>query len=222
MTGSIAATGNRVTKRWFTDLEITNSPTVGGVAFSSLYISVINEPTEGKYPTVTAGGELLNGTYGPTDFASSTHNHDETYSAIDHNHSGTYEPVLGNPSANAYLLSSTSAGVRSWISKNDVYTAFVTLTYGANVTWKMSDGYNRKLTLTGDCALTMSELASGMSGCLIVVQNASGGHTLSFADTDHNKIIDGGLLTLDETANRVNILTFVCDGTDCFWSYGNN
>lgn len=32
MTGSIAATGNRVTKGWFTDLEITNAPTIGGTA----------------------------------------------------------------------------------------------------------------------------------------------------------------------------------------------
>lgn len=37
MTGSLAATGARVTKGWFTDLEITNSPTVGGTALSSLY-----------------------------------------------------------------------------------------------------------------------------------------------------------------------------------------
>lgn len=35
MTGSIAATGARVTKGWYTDLEITNTPTVGGVALAS-------------------------------------------------------------------------------------------------------------------------------------------------------------------------------------------
>jgi len=29
---------------------------------------------------------------------------------------GSYEPALGNPSANGYILSSTSAGVRSWIA----------------------------------------------------------------------------------------------------------
>lgn len=32
MTGSIAATGARVTKGWFTDIESTNAPTVGGTA----------------------------------------------------------------------------------------------------------------------------------------------------------------------------------------------
>src|SRR3990167_7297807 len=33
MTGSIAATGARVTKGWFTDLEVTNGITIGGAAF---------------------------------------------------------------------------------------------------------------------------------------------------------------------------------------------
>lgn len=35
MTGSIAATGNRVTKGWFTDLEVTNLPTVNGGALKT-------------------------------------------------------------------------------------------------------------------------------------------------------------------------------------------
>lgn len=36
ITGSIAATGSRVTKWWFTDLEITNAPTLGWVAIPSI------------------------------------------------------------------------------------------------------------------------------------------------------------------------------------------
>ncbi len=34
MTGSIAATGARVTKGWFTDIESTNAPTIGGISAS--------------------------------------------------------------------------------------------------------------------------------------------------------------------------------------------
>jgi hypothetical protein len=41
---------------------------------------------------------------------------DETYSLSSHNHYGIYEPVLGNPANNGYVLSSTTAGVRSWIA----------------------------------------------------------------------------------------------------------
>lgn len=37
--------------------------------------------------------------------------------ASGHNHSGTYEPVLGNPSVDGYVLSSTTGGVRSWVAQ---------------------------------------------------------------------------------------------------------
>lgn len=36
LTGSIASTGSRVTKGWFTDLEVTNAPTLNGVAIPSI------------------------------------------------------------------------------------------------------------------------------------------------------------------------------------------
>ena len=47
-----------------------------------------------------------------------------TYSASGHTHAGTYEPVLGNPGASGYVLSSTDAGVRSWISPANWNTAY--------------------------------------------------------------------------------------------------
>jgi len=40
-----------------------------------------------------------------------------TYSLSSHNHSGVYEPVLGNPAVDGYVLSSTVAGVRSWVAQ---------------------------------------------------------------------------------------------------------
>jgi hypothetical protein len=39
LTGSIGSTGSRVTKGWFTNLEITNLPTVNGASLSALYTS---------------------------------------------------------------------------------------------------------------------------------------------------------------------------------------
>jgi hypothetical protein len=39
LTGSIASTGSRVTKGWFTNLEITNLPTINGATLSALYTS---------------------------------------------------------------------------------------------------------------------------------------------------------------------------------------
>lgn len=40
LTGSIAATGARVTKGWFTDIESTNMPTVGGTSLSSTFAGI--------------------------------------------------------------------------------------------------------------------------------------------------------------------------------------
>lgn len=46
MTGSLAATGARVTKGWFTDIESTNAPTIGGTAATgSGGLVLANSPT---------------------------------------------------------------------------------------------------------------------------------------------------------------------------------
>jgi hypothetical protein len=45
MTGSLAATGARVTKGWFTDLETFNYPTVGGVAVFDQDVSADGNPS---------------------------------------------------------------------------------------------------------------------------------------------------------------------------------
>lgn len=39
MTGSLAATGSRVTKGWFTDLEVSNDITIGGTALATMYLA---------------------------------------------------------------------------------------------------------------------------------------------------------------------------------------
>ena len=48
MTGSIAATGSRVTKGWFTDIESTNMPTVGGTA-------ILTSLTAPQFTTIELG-----------------------------------------------------------------------------------------------------------------------------------------------------------------------
>jgi len=132
----------------------------------------------------------------------------------------TYEQSLGNPTVNGYILSSTTGGTRSWVSKNDMYTSYQTLTPSASVTWNLVNGYNAKITLDRNVALSLSNVSGGMSGCLIVTQNSTGGWNLTLP-TSH-KIIDGGILTISSAANAVTILTFVFDGTYYYWSFGNN
>lgn len=59
ITGSIAATGSRVTKGWFTDIESTNAPTVGGVVVPT--ISSTNTLTN-KRITARTGTTASSGT----------------------------------------------------------------------------------------------------------------------------------------------------------------
>lgn len=47
MTGSLATTGSRVTKGWFTDIEITNMPTVGGTSLSDTFVDVAGDTMTG-------------------------------------------------------------------------------------------------------------------------------------------------------------------------------
>lgn len=55
MTGSLAATGARVTKGWFTDIESTNMPTVGGVSLSTTFAPKAS-PTFTGTVTLPTGG----------------------------------------------------------------------------------------------------------------------------------------------------------------------
>lgn len=55
--GSIGATGSRLLKGWFTDLEITNSPTVNGVSIASIYAPLAS-PTFTGTVTGTFSGNL--------------------------------------------------------------------------------------------------------------------------------------------------------------------
>lgn len=53
MTGSLAATGARVTKGWFTDIESTNMPTVGGTSLSSTFAPIASPTFTGLLTTPT-------------------------------------------------------------------------------------------------------------------------------------------------------------------------
>lgn len=69
MTGSIATTGSRVTKGWFTDLEISNMPTVGGTSLSSTFSPIAGSASITTVGTIGSGtwqGGVISSTYGGT------------------------------------------------------------------------------------------------------------------------------------------------------------
>jgi hypothetical protein len=76
MTGSLGATGARLTKGWFTDLEITNMPTVGGTSLSSIFGTVTSVSFTGGLISVatatTTPAFTVAGTSGGIPYFSST------------------------------------------------------------------------------------------------------------------------------------------------------
>lgn len=104
--------------------------------------------------------------------------------------------------------------VKAWIAP-----AFLTLTDGATITWD-TGGYptsHAVVTLGGTRALAITNAVAGCSGTLIVKQDATGSRGLTLPAG--SKVV-GGSLALSSTANAVDLLAFVYDGTNYWWTYG--
>ena len=94
---------------------------------------------------------------------------------------------------------------------------FGTLVDAATIVWDYTDGYNAQVTLGGNRILgTPSGVVNGDYGTLKIIQDVTGGRTLTLPATF--KVVNGGAgaITLTAAANAVDILTWTYDGTD-FW-----
>jgi len=85
------------------------------------------------------------------------------------------------------------------------------LDLGANATWSLAAGTN---------TLTINNAKPGMFGMLKLVNAGTSSITLPTG----SKVINngGGSVLLTQTASAVDILTFYYDGTNYWWTYGNN
>jgi hypothetical protein len=106
-----------------------------------------------------------------------------------------------------------------------INSAFVVLTDAATVTWTMLTGQvtqNAIVTLAGNRTLAFAGIAAGMNGTLIVKQDATGSRTLALPAG--SKVIGGGagLISLSITANAIDLLTWIYDGANYFWTLGKN
>jgi hypothetical protein len=136
-------------------------------------------------------------------------------------------PAMSTTKKGAVPLSTTATGSQvladnGWTSKNNVFSAFSTLADGAIVTWNMAtQSYNAKVTLGGNRTLSITNAVAGMSGCLIVIQDGTGGRGL-VAPAGSYMINGYTSFHLTSGANKIDILTFTYDGTNFYWSWGNN
>ena len=103
--------------------------------------------------------------------------------------------------------------------------AFVPLTDATTVTWTVvatQVTQNAKVTIAGNRTLAFSGIAAGMNGTLIVTQGTGGSRTLALPSG--SKVINGGagLVALSTAVGAIDILSWIYDGTNYFWTLGKN
>jgi hypothetical protein len=87
---------------------------------------------------------------------------------------------------------------------------------GTSKTISLTSGTVQTATLTGNCTFTMPTATAGKSFILLLRQDATGNRTATF--TPNVKFNSAGAPTITATANRLDILTFVADGTNWYGS----
>ncbi|HCM40597.1 MAG TPA: hypothetical protein DIS93_11575, partial [Bdellovibrionales bacterium] len=212
----------------------------GDFAAFSAKVDKVGTPTNGNIAVWNGSGQIIDGP-APSTFASSSHNHNASYLALNGGTltgalsmgandltttgkvtTGTLQVTGGTPGSGK-VLTSDATGNATWAPVAS--QAYVTLTDGATITWTVAGLVNNAVvTLGGNRTLAFSGLANGMSGTLIVKQGATGGRTLSLPSQCTNKVIGGGggAVVLSAVANAIDILSFTYDGTNCYWTYGKN
>ena len=101
---------------------------------------------------------------------------------------------------------------------------FITLDDDSStITWDYSTGYNAIITLTGTSGkLNITNVMNGDYGTLIVCQDAIGSKTMTLPSGSFCVNGGGGTITFSSTPTAVDIISFVYNGTNFFWSAGYN
>ncbi len=130
----------------------------------------------------------------------------------------------GSPQVGYVLTATDTSGNMSWDSLVD---SFYLEPSSTGVTWNVSgNSTNYKLTLTANTTLNLTNVRNGEYGTIILIQDSGGNRTLTLgtlngSPTTH-KVVNGGSLTLTSTANAIDILSFVYDGSVFYWNKGLN
>jgi hypothetical protein len=96
-----------------------------------------------------------------------------------------------------------------------------TLTDGASIAWDLSLGAMATVTLTANRTLANpTNLVNGATYLLIIKQDSNGNHTLTYGNK--YKFAAGTVPTLSTGANAVDIIAFLCDGTNLYGSFQGN
>lgn len=89
---------------------------------------------------------------------------------------------------------------------------------GTSKTLSLTNGTVHTCTLTGNCVFTMPTATAGKS-FLLFLNTGSGGYTASFTSVRWN---DNTAPVITTTASKIDILTFISDGSYWYGSYSQN
>jgi hypothetical protein len=205
------------------------------------YISIVGSATAGNFPTLTAGGELANSTYGPSSFATAGHDHASTYQPLDSDLTtlagltvakgafivGSATPawsVLSVGADNTILVadSAQTPGVKWTADINPDNVKVNKLAYfdevysnGNSGTAKTIDwtlGNKQSITMTGNCTFTFTAPTGPCDVRLKITQDGTGGRAITWPTSV--KWPGGVAPTLSTTANDLNVVSLFYDGTN--------
>ena len=134
---------------------------------------------------------------------------------------GSGNVMVGKTSA-AYRVDVHGRGnFDSTLNAPNYSSTFQTLTSGS-ITWDQTKGATATVTLTANSTLTITNAVAGMYGLIKVIQDATGGRTLTLPGG--SKVINGGggVVTLTAAANAIDVLSYFYDGTTYLWTVGYN
>ena len=97
-----------------------------------------------------------------------------------------------------------------------------TLTDGATINWDLSQNQVAKVTLGGNRSIANpTNKVEGATYILVLIQDGTGSRTISSWGSDY-KFSGGTAPTLTTTANRADVITFICIGSVLFGIASNN
>lgn len=222
LTGSIAATGARVTKGWFTDLESTNMPTVGGTA-------ILSSLTAPSFTSASLG--TASTTAGQVVFKNATNAFTQTFTGSALAASRNYILPTTDPTVGQVLSASAPSGA-------DITLSWATaagggFSWGATATGASGVGLSLSPTngATGAYAFDVANSSAAPTNAWIygVLGNTQTvAHTMAKLDTGTSALANVGVLTnlfnvnANAIGNKVDFGTtgtgyaYVVDGTGAF------
>lgn len=177
MTGSIGATGARVTKGWFTDVESTNMYTVGGVSLSSTFQGLDTQLTSlAALSYAGNAGKFIRLNAGETDFEFATVSGSGTVTSVAQSFTGGLISVSGSPITTTGTLALTVAGTSGGIpyfSSASTWASSAALAANAIVIGGGA-GVAPSTTTTGTGVLTALGINVGSAGAFVTFNGALG------------------------------------------------